>query len=164
MRIYLPSTTTELATLRDAESLSGPNPATAVTAELREWYSDPERDELEYAALLEAARLSLRLVDADPSAARRRVVIAAEVPDEAVEPDPRGGRASVRLLRTLTLADVVALHVDGADAEPAVSAATAVVIEADLGSDDAQFLVDEADAHELGWYATQELGPLLELL
>lgn len=164
MRIYLPSTTTELATLRDTESLAGPRPATAVTAELREWYSDPELDELEYAALLEAARFSLRLVDADPSGARRRVVIAAEVPDEAVEPDPRGGRASVRLLRNLTLADVVALHVDGADAEPGVSAATAVVIEADLGSDDAQFLVDEADAHELGWYATQELGPLLELL
>lgn len=164
MRIYLPSTTTELATLRDTEALPGPRSATAVTPELRAWYADPELDELEYAALLEAARLSLRMVDADPSAAPRRVVIAADIPDSAVELDARAGRASVRLLGTLELAAVVALHVDGADAEPVVTAATAVVIEADLGSDDAQFLVDEADAHELGWYATQELGPLLELL
>ncbi|MDQ4038182.1 MAG: hypothetical protein M3313_07505 [Actinomycetota bacterium] len=164
MRIYVPSTTTELATLRDTEALRGPKRATAVTAELRAWYADPELDELEYLALLEAARLSLRLVDADPSAARRRVVIAAEVPASVVEPDPRTGRASVRLTRMLQLADVVALHVDGTDAEPAVTAAAAVVIEADLGSENAQSLVDDAEAHELGWYATQELGPLLELL
>jgi len=164
MRIYLPSTTTELTSLRDNETLPGPKPATAVTTELRDWYAEPELDELEYAALIEAARLSIRLVDADPSAARRRVVIAADVPDSAVELAPRTGRASVRLLASLELADVVALHVDSAGAEAAVTAATAVVIEADLGSDDAQFIVDEADAHELGWYATQELGPLLELL
>lgn len=164
MRVYLPSTTTELTNLRDNQALPGPRTATAVTADLREWYSHTDVDELEYAALLEAARLSLRMIDADPSAARRRVVIAAEVPDSVVEADARIGRAAVRLLGSLDLADVVALHVDGADAEAAVTAATAVVIEADLGSDDAQFVVDEADAHELGWYATQELGPLLELL
>ncbi|MGI8651287.1 MAG: DUF6912 family protein [Geodermatophilaceae bacterium] len=164
MRIYVPSTTSELIALRDEESLRGPRAATALTSELREWYVDDDTEELEYAALLEAARLSLRMVDADPSAARRRVVIAAEVPDSAVEPDPRSGRGSVRLLDELRLAQVVSLHVDGAEAEPAVAAATAVVIEADLGSADAQFVVDEAEAHELGWYATQELGPLLELL
>lgn len=164
MRIYLPSTTTELTTLRDTEALSGPRAATAVTAELRDWYLDPDVEELEYAALLEAARLSLRMVDADLSAARRRVVIAADVADSAVEADPGSGRGSVRLLGTLGLAEVVSLHVDGADAEPAVTAATEVVIEADLGSDDAQFIVDEAEAHELGWYAAQELGALLDLL
>lgn len=164
MRIYLPSTSSELTTLRDDEVLPGPRAATAVTPELREWYLDTDSEELEYAALLEAARLSLRMVDADASAARRRVVIVADVPDAAIEPDPGAGRASVRLLEELSPAEVVSLHVDGADAEPAVAAAAAVVIEADLGSDDAQFVVDEAEAHELGWYATQELGPLLELL
>jgi len=164
MRIYLPSTTTELTSLRDEESLSAPRAATAVTPDLRDWYVDTDLDELEYAALLEAARLSLRRIDADPSAARRRVVIAADVPDSVVRPDPDSGRGAIRLSGDLSLAQVVSLHVDGADAEPAVSAATAVVIEADLGSDDAQFIVDEAEAHELGWYATQELGPLLELL
>lgn len=164
MRIYLPSTTTELTVLRDDQALSGPRAATAVTHELREWYLDNDLEELEYAALLEAARMSLRMVDADPSAARRRVVIAADVDDSAVEPDPGTGRGSVRLSTTLELVDVVSLHVDGVDAEPTITAATAVVIEADLGSDDAQFTVDEAEAHELGWYATQELGALLEFL
>ncbi len=164
MRIYVPSTTSELTALRDDELLPGPRAATALTTELREWYVDDDTELLEYAALLEAARLSVRMLDADPGAARRRVVIAAEVPDSAVEPDPRSGRGSVRLVGALRLADVVSLHVDGPDAEPAVAAATAVVIEADLGSEDAQFVVDEAEAHELGWYATQELGPLLELL
>jgi len=164
MRIYLPSTTTELEMLRDAQALPGGKAATAVTAELREWYLDSDSDELEYAALLEAARLSLRMVDADPAAARRRVVIVAEVADSAVTGDARTGRASVQLLGPLGLAEVASLHVDGADAEPAVTAAASVVIEADLGSDDAQFTVDGAEAHELGWYATQELGPLLELL
>lgn len=164
MRIYLPSTTTELATLRDDEVLPGPRAATAVTAEFREWYFDTDLEALEYAALTEAARLSLRMVDADLGAVRRRVVLAADVSESEVEPDPGSGRGSVRFVGDLDLAAVVSLHIDGADAEPAVTAATAVVIEADLGSDDAQFIVDEAEAHELGWYASQELGPLLELL
>ncbi len=164
MRIYVPSTTSELTALQDEELLPGPRAATALTSELREWYVDDDTEELEYAALLEAARLSLRMVDADPSAARRRVVIAAEVADSSVEPDLGSGRGSVRLVGELGLAQVVSLHVDGPDAEPAVAAATAVVIEADLGSEDAQFVVDEAEAHELGWYATQELGTLVELL
>ena len=46
-------------------------------------------------------------------------------------------------------------------------AATASVltgIEADLGSADAQFVVDQAEGHELAWYATQEIGPALEPL
>ncbi|MBA3339905.1 MAG: hypothetical protein H0T54_09235 [Geodermatophilaceae bacterium] len=164
MRIYVPSTTTELTILRDEGELRDPRAATAVTAELSQWYVDTDLEELEYAAMLEAARLSLRMVDSDPTAARRRVVVTVEVPDKAVELDPKAGRGSVRLLSPLSLAEVVSLQVDGPDAEAAVIAAAAVVIEADLGSDDAQFIVDEAEAHELGWYATQELGPLLELL
>lgn len=164
MRIYLPSTSTELARLRDDEELPGPRAATAVTAELEEFYLDPDVEELEYLALREAARLSLRMLDADSSAARRRVVVVAEVPDSAVQPDPRAGRGSVRLQTALPRASVVSLHMDDAEAESAVTAAAAVVLEADLGSDDAQFVVDEAEAHDLAWYATQELGPLLELL
>jgi hypothetical protein len=38
------------------------------------------------------------------------------------------------------------------------------VLEADLGSEDAQFVVDQAEGHELAWYASQEIGTLLELL
>ena len=37
------------------------------------------------------------------------------------------------------------------------------LVEADLGSEDAAFVVEQAEGHELQWYATQEIGPLLEL-
>jgi hypothetical protein len=59
---------------------------------------------------------------------------------------------------------VASAHIDGSDAEEDVRAATNVVLEADLGSEDAQFVVDQAEGHELAWYATQELGSALELL
>ena len=54
--------------------------------------------------------------------------------------------------------------VSDADAEDDVRAAVNVVLEADLGSEDAQFVVDQAEGHELAWYATQEIGPVLDLL
>jgi hypothetical protein len=59
---------------------------------------------------------------------------------------------------------VAAVHLDGPDAEIAVRAAANAVLEADLGSDDAKFLLDEAQGHEMLWYASQEVGSLLDLL
>jgi hypothetical protein len=170
VRIYLPATTTVLRTLVDDGSLEGPRTAFAVTPQLRRFYavSDAEADveELEYAALLAAARGSLRLLDVDPLAARRRVVLAADVPDAAVQAleDDDTDAGAVRVSADVRLQDVASAHIDGAEAEPDVAAAVAVVLEADLGSDDAQFVVDQAEGHELGWYATQEIGPALELL
>jgi hypothetical protein len=34
---------------------------------------------------------------------------------------------------------------------------------ADAGDEDAQFVVDAVEDHELGWFAAQEIGPLVEL-
>ena len=170
MRVYLPATTNVLRTLVDEGRLTGPLTAFAVTPGLREFYAlsdaGADEEELEYAALLAAARASLRLVDVDPTAARRRVVLAADVPDAAVAEveDPDADRGAVRISGDLALADVASAHVDGAEAEDDVRAAVNVVLEADLGSEDAQFVVDQAEGHELAWYATQEIGTLLELL
>ena len=170
MRIYLPATTTVLRRLVDEGRLAGPHTAFAVTARLREYYalSDAAADveELEYAALLAAARASLRLLDNDPLAPRRRVVVAADVPDDAVNAmdDPHVERGAVRVAADVRLQDVASAHIDGADAEDDVRAAVNVVLEADLGSDDAQFVVDQAEGHELAWYASQEIGTALELL
>ena len=170
MRVYLPATTTVLRTLVDEGALPGPQTAFAVTPQLRQFYdvSDAEADEeeLEYAALLAAARASLRLIDIDPSAARRRVVVAADVPDSAVRPidDQDTDRGAVRVEADLRVRDVASAHIDGADAEEDVRAAVGVVLEADLGSEDAQFVVDQAEGHELAWYASQEMGPALDLL
>jgi hypothetical protein len=170
VRVYLPATTNVLRTLVDDGRLAGPLTAFAVTPGLREFYAlsdaGADEEELEYAALLAAARASLRLVDVDPSAARRRVVLAADVPDAAVTEveDPDADRGAVRIAGEVALRDVASAHVDGAEAEDDVGAAVGVVLEADLGSEDAQFVVDQAEGHELAWYATQEIGTLLELL
>ena len=174
MRVYLPATTTVLRMLVEEGRLAGPRTAFAVTPGLREFYAvsdaDADTEELEYAALLTAARASLRLLDIDPLAARRRVVLAADVPDDAVEikddpaQDPDVDRGTVRVAVDIGLRDVVSAHIDGSDAEDDVRAAVDVVLEADLGSDDAQFVVDQAEGHELAWYATQEIGPALDLL
>jgi len=165
VRVYLPATTRTLRHLVDTGEL-GPAPLTgfAVTPGLREWYAEGEVDELEYAALLEAARGSLRLLDEDPTSARRRAVVAADVPDGAVSARPDLDRAVVRVEQPVPLGLVAAVHLDGPDAEPAVRAAADAVLEADLGSDDAKFALDEAEGHELLWYASQEVGPLLDLL
>lgn len=170
MRVYLPATTTVLRALVDEGTLPGPHTAFAVTPQLRQFYeisdADADAEELEYAALLAAARASLRLVDIDPTAARRRVVVAADVPDAAVQPidDPDTDRGAVRVDAGIEVRDVASAHIDGADAEDDVRAAVNVVLEADMGSEDAQFVVDQAEGHELAWYASQEMGPALDLL
>lgn len=168
MRVYLPATTTVLHRLLDEGRLPGPLTVFAVTPELRGFYelTDSDEEELEYAALLGAARASLRLLDVDPAAARRRVVLAADLPDDAVAPlsDPDTDRGAARASADLALADVASAHIDTSEAEADVAAAVAVVLEADLGSEDSQFVVDQAEGHELAWYATQEIGPALDLL
>jgi hypothetical protein len=163
MRVYLPATVETLRALLETGEV-GPAPlrAYAVTPALREWYVDSDLESLEYAALLEAARASLRLLDLDRKAPRRRVVIAADAPDVALRPEVE--RSAVELPRPVPVRLVAAVHVDAPEAEPAVTAAADAVLEADLGSDAAQFTLDEAEGHELAWYASQEIGLLLELL
>ncbi|MPQ99819.1 hypothetical protein GB931_18225 [Modestobacter sp. I12A-02628] len=167
MRVYLPATTTVLRRLLDDRRLEGPHTGFAVTPDVRSFYDvDADDEELEYAALLAAARSSLRLIDIDPGAVRRRVVLALEVPDGAVEPigDEDVDRGAARITGDVTIAQVASAHVDLAEAEEDVRAAVAVVLEADLGDEDAQFLVDQAEGHELAWYANQEIGVVLDLL
>jgi hypothetical protein len=163
MRVYLPATTQLLrALLADGELPAGT--AFAVTPGLREWYLDDDLEELEYAAMLEAARASLRLLDADPDAARRRVVIAADAPDTAVQVRDDLDRGVVRLDEAVPLARIASVHLDDADAADAVAAAAEAITAADLGDQEAQERVDDAEGFELSWYATQELATLLESL
>lgn len=161
MRIYVPLTLTSLARALAAGEI-GPAPmgAYAVTPALREWYAEGDLEELEYAALTEAARGSLRLIAADPAAAPRRVVLAAEMPDRAVVSVPGGERAAVRISVPIPARCIAAGHVDDREAESDVRAAVKAVAAADAGDPDARFIVDGADGHELQWYASQELSDL----
>lgn len=165
MRVYLAATTTMLACLLETGSV-GPAPLTAfaVTPALREWYVDDDLESLEYAAMLEAARGSLRLIDADEAAARRRVVLAVDVPDGAVTVRDDLDRGVVQLAGPVPLAAVAAAHVDDADAEPTVARAAESIIAADLGDPGSQEQVDDAEGFELSWYASQEIAALLALL
>jgi hypothetical protein len=89
MRVYLPATLPALAgALGAAEIGPAPMQAFTVTPALREWYAQADLEELEYAALMHAARASLWLLLANPDAPRRRVVLAADVPEEQVGRDP----------------------------------------------------------------------------
>jgi hypothetical protein len=153
---------TGLARLLADGSLEAPV-AHAVTPALREWYVEGDAEELEYAALTNAARASLHQLAADPATAPRRVVLAAEVADAAVRPAPDLERAAVRLAGPVALRDIVSAHVDDADAADDVRRAVAALPAADAGDEDAQFLVDGVEDHELGWFAAQEIGPLVEL-
>ena len=167
MRVYVPLTLPGLAEAHRTGQLGdGPFTAYAVTPALREWYVSGSIEELEYAALSRAAQASLRLLAADPRAERRRVVLAADVPDRQARVDP--GQAlraealgEVTLSAVIPLTDLASVHVDGPEAEADVKAAAAAVTAADQGDTDAQFTVDGALDHELLWYGVQEISDLL---
>ncbi|MGW4913154.1 DUF6912 family protein [Streptomyces sp. NPDC004270] len=169
MRVYVPLTLPGLAEAHKTGELgTGPFVAYAVTPALREWYLSDDMEELEYAALNRAALASLRLLAADPGALRRRVVVAVDVPDGAAAADPDRGLdpaalGEVRVTGTVALAKAAAVHVDSDDAEADVAAAAGALPAADGGDDDAQFVVDGAEDHELLWYATQEIPNLVGL-
>ncbi|WP_435158321.1 DUF6912 family protein [Amycolatopsis sacchari] len=163
MRVYLPGTIGMLRRLV-AEGKLQPLGGTgfALTPALRESYVSGDTEELEYAALLDAARASLRLIGDDEKEVARRVVISVDVDNATPRPDLDA--AVVKLSGPIVLDDVAAVHVDTEEAEDAVRAAAAVIDAADLGDLDAEFALGEAEDHELAWYAPQELPFLLDLL
>lgn len=170
MRVYVPAT---IGMLRDlvanGEVIPVGGTAFALTPSLREAYTSGSTEELEYVALLEAARASLRLLAAelesgptDAGSAPRRIVVAADVDDVTLRPDLDA--AVVRIAGAVPMSAVAAVHVDAAEAESAVLAAVKVIDAADLGDADAEFALGDAEDHELAWYAPQELPFMLDLL
>ena len=139
--------------------------AFAVTPMLREAYAEGDDDQLAEVAIREAALASLRLLaasDAAQDVRPRRAVLAAEVDEVKYRPDLDD--AVVRLGAPVTMDQVVAAYVDNAEAEQAVAAAIEAVDAADLGDEDADLVVGDAQDHDLAWYATQELPFLVDLL
>lgn len=183
LRVYIPATIPMLRRLVDEREVF-PLGATAfaVTPALREAYAAGDDDELAEVAMQEAARASMRLLAAerdglddaaddataegeaaDPgSPIYRRAVIAADVTGAKLRPDLDD--AVVKLAGPISYDQVASVHVDLAEAEPQVAKAVDVIDAADLGDTDAEFVLGDAEDHQLAWYATQELPFLLDLL
>ncbi|SOX52555.1 hypothetical protein MAAFP003_1221 [Mycobacterium ahvazicum] len=164
-QVYIPVTLTMLQQLVAEDSLRPVNgTAFAVTPTLREAYAEGDEDELADVALREAALASLRLLAAhDAESVRpRRAVLTAEVDDVTFRPDLDD--AVVRIAGPVSMDQVVAAYVDNAGAEEAVAKAIEAIDAADLGDEDADLIVGDAQDYDLAWYANQELPFLLELL
>lgn len=167
MRVYVPATWPMLRTMIKngiLEPIGGT--AFALTPRLRESYSSGDDEELEYAAMSEAARASLRLLAVEfglgeDSTPARRVVVAADLTDVTLRPDLDDG--AVRITGGVPMEKIASVHVDTEDAAYAVRQAAAAVDAADMGDLDAEFLVGEAEDHELAWYDPSEVAFLVDL-
>ncbi|AGM30182.1 Uncharacterised protein [Mycobacteroides abscessus] len=166
MQVYIPVTLSMLRGLvADGELWPVNGTAFAVTPALREAYSAGDEDELSEVAMREAALASLRLLaneDGDDGLPARRAVLVADAEEAKLRPDLDD--AVVRLPGAVPMSAVVAAHIDLAQAEPDVVRAAGVIDAADLGDEDAELVVGDAQDHDLAWYATQELPFLLDLL
>jgi hypothetical protein len=165
VRVYLPTT---LGGLRGALD-SGVVPVIsgvgfAVTDPLRREYPDWSEEDLEYLAMQDAARAALRLIAASRSESPLRVVLSADVPDRDARPRPEADRAVVAVTGTVAWRQVAAVHLDGSDAADAVAQAAAMIDAADLGDDDGEFAVTQAEDFALAWYAPGEVRYLLQEL
>lgn len=165
MRVYIPATwpmLRKLARTGRLEPIGGT--AFALTPTLREYYTAGSDEELEYAAMTEAARASLRLLAiefglGEDSVPARRVVVSGDLDAVTLRPDLDDG--AVRITGPVPMAVIAAVHVDSAEAEYAVRQAAGAIDQADLGYLDAEFLIGEAEDHELSWYSPAELVFLL---
>jgi hypothetical protein len=156
VRVYLPSSLHGLRRIVAADGI-GPAPLVghAVTDALREAYADGGEEEWEYAAASAAAQSSVGLLAADEPA--RRVVLAVDVPRvSAADPDDP---TVVRVEQEVPFRRIGAVLADAADAETDVATARDAVA---AGLPQAQSSLDRCLDHELGWWATQEIGALLD--
>ena len=160
MRVYLPATMPLLSRLSADGELLLPE-GFAVTESLRAWYAEGDEEELEYAALSSAARASLRQLAGEPDAARRRVVIASDIPDARISAPAAEEPGVIKITGPVRLIDIASLHVDEAGAQEYVTEAARALSAADAGDPDALFTVESVEDYDLLWFAAQELGDLL---
>ncbi len=157
-RVYVPSSISLLRQLLVSGGV-GPVPvlAHAVTDALRAAFPDEGEEEWEYAALTAAAQDSLALIAEDDEP--RRVVVVAEA--DSVMPVSGAEGSEVELDQVVPLRKVVAVHVDSDEATEDVAAARACWPDAEAGDEAALATVERCLDHELGWFATQEIGELV---
>jgi hypothetical protein len=147
VRVYLPASLNDLSTLTTTGSLRPRAPGQAVTAALRAAEPDGDIDEWEFLAFLAAAQASLGLLEAEGSP--RRVVVSADIDPSQVREVAHAGAGDVQLGGDVEFSEVAAVHVDGPEAEPTVSAVLS-------GAHP-----DSLDDVALEWYSPSEVADLL---
>lgn len=169
-RVYVPLTLDGLESLLRDEGLPEALSAFAVTDDLVDWWSQGaaqplDSEELEYAAMLQAAAGALELLDPEAVEAgtqpARRLVVAADAATAPADPDAEPAPGAVRLQSPLELRQLVALHVDAALAEPSVRAAVSALADDSAPSSHVELVLSELVDHDLGWYAPAEAEALL---
>lgn len=164
MRVYIPATFGMLASLQENGLIHARNGwAFAATTALHDFFTSGDEEEIEAVAFDDAALASIRLlaIGDEEKFPHRRVVISADV--EATE-DPEMGESVVKLSGPVELEQVAAIHVDIAEAEEATAKAIEVVDAADLGDEDAELAVGDAQDNYMAFYHPSELAFLVELL
>ena len=168
MRVYLPATFALLSELANEGVISARNGwGFTVTPALREFYTSGDEEELEAIAFDDAAEASLRLlaIGDEEKFPHRRVVISVDVDDAAVTLADDMGDTVVKLSPAqVTVDQVAALHIDVAEAESATAKAIKVIDASDLGDEDAELIVGDAQDNYMAFYDVSELGVLIDLL
>src|SRR6185369_9179384 len=128
VRVYVPATLTDVASVRDTGEFTPTRALHAVTPSLREWYAEGDEEELEYVAFTRAAQDSLWLLREDPTAPRRRVVLSVDLTASVVRASEGPlGSSRAEPPGPIGRDAIVAVHVDGSAAEADVAAAADAV-------------------------------------
>jgi hypothetical protein len=158
-RAYVPLNLRGLLSLRDSGELA-PQDAYAVTPGLRQLQAEAgitEEEDLEYVALMVAARVSLTMLDREDAADRRRIVVAVDAATQLGDDHP----AQVLIDAPVPLAGVASVHVDTDDLRPVVETAVHALPAAADGDPDAVERAELLDDEDLAWYAVQEIPDVL---
>ena len=159
MRVYIPATLAMLQQLvADGSLRPVSGTAFAVTPTLRESYAEGDDDELAEVALREAALASLRLLAGDGRRSGRRLpprraVLVADVPTVRHARDPISttrwcGRRAGRDRATWSPSTSTT-----PPPNPLCGRRSRSIDDADLGDEDAELTVGDAQDHDLAWYA-----------
>ncbi|WP_257160143.1 DUF6912 family protein [Corynebacterium cystitidis] len=164
MRVYIPATFAMLETLEQSGELPVRSGwGFAATPELTEFFTSGDQEEIEMVAFDDAALASIRLlaIGDEEKFPHRRVVVSVDVDAEG---HPEMGESVVKVSGPVQLEDVAAIHVDLEEAEEATAAAIAQIDAADLGDQDAELAIGDAQDYYLAFYDPSELPFLMELL
>ena len=164
MRVYIPATFAMLEQLNEQGVLHARNGwGFAATPELTEFFNSGDQEEIEAIAFDDAALASIRLlaIGDEERFPHRRVVVSADV-DATGEPDM--GESVVKVSGPVELKNVAAVHVDVREAEDATKRATELIDAADLGDEDAELAVGDAQENYMAFFDPSELPFLIELL